>query len=46
LRHPFQSRPVVTGDARGGNIQTGYLYHYAIVMILGLVGLLTIFVAI
>jgi NADH-quinone oxidoreductase subunit L len=25
-------------------IQSGYLYHYAIAMILGLVGLMTIFV--
>jgi NADH-quinone oxidoreductase subunit L len=27
------------------NLQTGYLYHYAIAMIVGLVGLLTVFVA-
>jgi NADH-quinone oxidoreductase subunit L len=27
------------------NMQTGYLYHYAIAMIVGLVGLLTVFVA-
>jgi NADH-quinone oxidoreductase subunit L len=44
---------IVNGSARGvgwiaervRNIQTGYLYHYAIAMILGLVVLLTIFVA-
>jgi NADH-quinone oxidoreductase subunit L len=32
----------LAGVAR--HIQTGYLYHYAIVMIVGLVGLLTVFV--
>jgi len=31
--------------ARIRTLQTGYLYHYAIAMIVGLVGLLTIFVA-
>jgi NADH-quinone oxidoreductase subunit L len=31
--------------ARVRNLQTGYLYHYAIAMIVGLVGLLTVFVA-
>jgi NADH-quinone oxidoreductase subunit L len=31
--------------ARVRSLQTGYLYHYAIAMIVGLVGLLTIFVA-
>jgi NADH-quinone oxidoreductase subunit L len=29
---------------RARHLQTGYLYHYAIAMIVGLVGLLTIFV--
>ena len=44
---------VVNGSARSvgrlaeaaRHLQTGYLYHYAIAMIVGLVGLLTIFVA-
>jgi len=44
---------VVNGSAEGvgwiaqrvRNIQTGYLYHYAIAMIVGLLGLLAIFVA-